>query len=76
MAQLGDNFQFTAPDFGKNPMVFLREVRSELAKVNWPSRSEVVKLTGVVLGVSILVGIYLGGLDYVFAKGIEILLKK
>lgn len=76
MAAIGDNFQFTAPDFGKNPMIFLKEVRAELGKVIWPSRPEIIKLTGVVIGVTVLVGAYLGGLDYVFAKIIETILKR
>ncbi len=76
MANLGEGLQFTRPDFGKNPLVFLKEVRTELSKVSWPNRATVVKLTAVVIGVSALVGVYLGGLDYVFAKGIELILKK
>ncbi|MCL4398069.1 preprotein translocase subunit SecE [Patescibacteria group bacterium] len=70
------DFTITAPDFGKNPVVFIKEVRSELAKVAWPTRPEVVRLTGVVIGVSIIVGVYLGGLDYVFTRLIELLLKQ
>lgn len=45
-------------------------------KVMWPSRPEIIKLTAVVIGVTILVGAYLGGLDFVFAKGIELILKR
>jgi preprotein translocase subunit SecE len=68
-------FTFTAPDFGKNPAEFLKEVRAELLKVAWPKREEIVKLTGVVLGVSCVVAAYLGGLDFVFTKLVELLLK-
>lgn len=40
------------------PRQFLREVRSELRKVNWPSRKELVTYTVVVLVVTaVLVGI-------------------
>lgn len=76
MAELGENFQFTKPDFGRSPLQFFKEVRTELSKVTWPTRPTVVKLTFVVIGVSAAVAIYLGGLDYVFAKGIELVLKK
>ena len=76
MPQLSDSFQITRPDFGKNPAVFLKEVRDELRKVVWPTRSEMIKLTAVVVAVSAVVAVYLGGLDFVFAKGIELLLKK
>lgn len=72
----GDSFNLTRPDFGKNPIEFFKEVRVELSKVTWPKRELVVKLTLVVIGVSVVVAAYLGGLDFVFAKGIEILLRK
>ena len=71
-----DSFNLTRPDFGKNPVVFFKEVFAELRKVTWPKQAVVIKLTLVVVGVSVLVAIYLGGLDFVFAKGIALLLKK
>ncbi len=46
---------------------FLREVRVELSKVSWPSRQQLIAYTGVVLGLSLFVAIYLGGLDTLFA---------
>ena len=52
------DFTITTPDFGKNPVTFFKEVKAELAKVAWPSRTEVVRLTGVVIGASVLVGVY------------------
>ena len=76
MPEFGENFQFTRPDFGKSPIQFLTEVKTELSKVSWPARDQGVKLTLVVIAVSALVGVYLGGLDYIFAKGIEIVLAK
>jgi preprotein translocase subunit SecE len=72
---IGDNFTVTKPDFGKNPLQFLKEVRTELMKVTWPSRTEIIRLTGVVIGVSIAVGIYLGGLDFIFTRLVQLLLK-
>jgi preprotein translocase subunit SecE len=70
------DFTITKPDFGKNPVVFLKEVRAELSKVTWPNRVTVLKLTGVVVGTSVLVGAYLGGLDFAFTKIVERLLQK
>jgi preprotein translocase subunit SecE len=46
---------------------FLKEVRLEMKKVNWPSREETIKYTLIVIGVSLVVAIYLGGLDYIFS---------
>lgn len=72
---IGDNFTVTKPDFGRNPLQFLKEVRTELLKVTWPSRTDIIRLTGVVIGVSLAVGIYLGGLDFVFTRLVQLILK-
>ncbi|MBI2582842.1 preprotein translocase subunit SecE [Candidatus Azambacteria bacterium] len=46
---------------------FLKEVRVELRRVNWPTREEAIRYTLIVIGVSLAVGVFLGGLDFVFA---------
>ena len=74
--EIRESIPFTAPNFGNSPVKFFAEVRDELKKVSWPTRPEVIKLTFVVIGVTLAVGIYLGGLDFIFAKGIEIILKR
>jgi len=48
-------------------ITFLKEVKLELKKVNWPTRQETVKYTLIVIGVSVGLAIFLGGLDFVFA---------
>lgn len=55
------------------PANFLREVRDELKKVVWPTKDEVIRLTGVVLLVSVGVGIFLGGADFILTKLIELI---
>ncbi|MDE2025052.1 MAG: preprotein translocase subunit SecE [Patescibacteria group bacterium] len=57
------------------PLSFLMETREELKKVIWPTRQEVVRLTGVVIGVSAIVGLFIGGLDFVFTKLLSLLIK-
>lgn len=42
---------------------YLHGVRTELAKVTWPSREETMRLTAVVLGVTVAFSIALGLLD-------------
>lgn len=42
---------------------YFRELKSELKKVVWPSKKQVVNNTGVVLAVMILVGLFLTGID-------------
>lgn len=73
---IGNNFTFTKPNFGANPITFLKEARAELLKVNWPCRKDLIQLTLVVIGVSIGAGLYLGGLDFMFTKLLEIFLSK
>ncbi len=52
----------------KPVLAYLSEVKIELAKVVWPSRKEVVKLTLIVLVISGVVALYVGGLDYLLTK--------
>lgn len=58
------------------PINFLKEVKSELKKVSWPTRQEATKLTGIVIAISLAVGIFIGFFDYIFTKLMAILLKK
>jgi len=46
---------------------FLKEVRFELKKVTWPTRQETIRFTLLVIGVSVGVAAFLGGLDYLFS---------
>lgn len=52
-------------------IVFLREVREELKKVNWPTKQETINYTMIVIGVSLAIASFLGGLDFIFSKIIE-----
>jgi len=58
------------------PGRFIREVVAELKKVTWPTRDETVKLTVVVIVISILVGAFIGGLDSLFLRGTTLLFKR
>jgi len=60
----------------KRVITFFSEVRSELTQVTWPKRDEVVKLTLIVFIVSAAVGGYVGGLDYLFTKALELIVSK
>jgi preprotein translocase subunit SecE len=58
------------------PVGFLKETRDELQKVVWPTRDEIIRLTAVVIIVSLGVGIYLGGADFILTKLIELIITK
>ncbi len=45
---------------------FLKEVKLEMKKVNWPTRKETVRYTLIVIGLSVAVAAFLGTLDFIF----------
>ena len=52
-------------------ITFLKEVKMEVKKINWPDRQKTIKYTMVVLGISLAVALYLGGLDFLFTLLLE-----
>ncbi len=58
-----------------NPLTFLKQVRTELAKVIWPTRDETIKLTLVVIGISVGIGAFIGILDVIFTTMMQLLIK-
>ncbi len=52
-------------------ITFLKEVKLEVKKVNWPTRKQTVNYTLIVLGISVVVAIFLGGLDFLFTLILE-----
>ena len=50
------------------PKQFLKEVRQELKKVQWPTRTELIAYTVVVLVSVTVLTSYVFGLDFVFSK--------
>jgi preprotein translocase subunit SecE len=56
------------------PVQFLKEVVSELKRVTWPTRDETIKLTAVVIALSVVVGAFIGGLDAIFLQAQKMLL--
>lgn len=52
---------------------FIEGINEELKKVTWPSRTETIRLTVVVIVVSLIVAVYVGIIDVFLAKGLGIL---
>jgi preprotein translocase subunit SecE len=46
---------------------FLKEVRTEIKKVTWPSRNEVYNTTLVVIAATLFFGFYLFFMDVIFS---------
>ena len=51
----------------KKVIDFVREAKAELMKVNWPTKQQTLNYTLIIIGVSIAVALFLGGLDYIFS---------
>jgi len=58
-----------------NPVTYIRESYEELQKVVWPKWPQTLRLTVVVLIVSIIVGAYIAGIDSLFTKATSIFIK-
>lgn len=51
---------------------FFKEVKIELLqKVTWPSKEVLLEMTGIVVGFIIVWAVYVGVLDFAFARGLE-----
>ena len=55
---------------------YFPEVLIELKKVSWPKRKEVVQLLGLVIAISAIVAVFVGGVDFGLTKLLEILVSK
>jgi preprotein translocase subunit SecE len=59
----------------QNAKQFYADVRSEMKKVSWPSRQEVVGTTIVVIVAVFVFGLYLGAVDSLLGAGMSWLLR-
>ena len=54
----------------KRMALFFRQVVAELRKVIWPTRKELLSYTWIVLIFVVIMGAYIGVLDFIFTKGV------
>ena len=47
---------------------YFGETIGELRKVTWPTRKEATNLTMIVLAVVVAMGLFLGGLDFIYTR--------
>lgn len=62
----------------QNPKVsqnFAADIVDELKKVSWPSRKNTIRLTLIVIVISLIIGIYIGIIDVFLAKALEVVTK-
>jgi len=54
---------------------FLKAVSSEMRKVSWPSRSEIIRSTLIVLITIIIFAAVIGGMDVLFLQILKVFLR-
>ena len=62
-------------EFLRRAREFVREVVAEFRKVTWPNRQELINSTVVVITVTVVVALFLGGVDIVLARIVERILR-
>jgi preprotein translocase subunit SecE len=62
-------------DWSERAKQFYIDVRSEMKKVSWPARQEVIGTTIVVVVAVFFFGFYLGLVDLLLARGLESILR-
>jgi len=54
-----------------NPLQFIQQVRSEVSKVVWPTRREVLVTTGMVFALAALASIFFFLVDLIIRSGLQ-----
>ena len=57
-----------------SPFEFIQQVRTEVAKVTWPTRRETVVTTAMVLAMSIAVALFFLAADWVLSNVVTLIL--
>lgn len=57
-----------------NPLQFMQQVRSEVAKISWPSRREVMLTTVMVFIMAALTGVFFFAVDLLIRTGLQLVL--
>lgn len=52
---------------------FLKEVRAEFKNISWPKKDSLIQLTIVVISISIIISLILGGFDFLFTQSIALI---
>ncbi|MEC7761247.1 MAG: preprotein translocase subunit SecE [Pseudomonadota bacterium] len=53
-----------------NPFQFIQQVRSEVSKVTWPTRREVLLTSGMVIALTALVAVFFSLVDLAIRSGL------
>lgn len=70
------------PEKQKKPSIFarigkwLKDMKSELKKVQWPTRKQTINNTLIVIACVVIVGVFIWLFDFVAGQAIELILTK
>lgn len=53
---------------------YFSEVNTELKQTSWPSKDSTRNMTMLVVAVATLIALYLGGIDFLLQKAMEVLI--
>ncbi len=54
---------------------YIKDTRTELTHVNWPTRAETLRFTAAVIGISLATSALLGVSDFVFSRLLTLLFR-
>lgn len=57
----------------KKVIQFIQEVVKEFKNITWPKKETLFELTTVVISISIIISLILGGLDFIFTNSLSLL---
>lgn len=52
---------------------FLQEVKTEFGHISWPKKDALIQLTFVVISISVIISLILGGFDLLFTSSLNLL---
>lgn len=55
---------------------YIKASVEEMKKVTWPTKKETYNYTLLVIGISVALAVFLGSVDYLFTKGLELIINK
>jgi preprotein translocase subunit SecE len=55
-----------------NLIKYFRDTAGELKQVSWPTQKQAMLYTGLVIGISVLVSMFVGAFDFLFSELIKI----
>lgn len=58
----------SVPAIPQKILLYLKQVKTEAKKVNWPTRKETIRYSLIVVAISLVVAVFLGGFDLLFSS--------